>query len=172
MAVKQSSLLANRATLIAAGTPNNIANDGARMRTKSGNIALATGDLDANDVIMLCGVPTGAVVLSIEIANDDLEGATPVSTFDLGIYSGAADTAETKDENVYATLVIQLQAASAFVDLAHEARGIELTGQKVFEDAGDATDPDSEYFIGIAIVTTPTNKVAGDLAFKVTYAVD
>ncbi len=181
MATKQSSLLSNRATLIAAGTPNNIANDGGRIRTKSGNIALATGDLDAADIIMLCGVPTGAVILSILIAHDDLDtNGTETLNFDVGIYENADDTAETKDENVYATATNE-DNASAFgvkgategsVNYAFEARGIELNGQKVFEDAGDTVDPDSEYFIGISIETVTATAQAGDLAFQVTYAID
>ncbi len=172
MATLQSPLLSNRVTLTAAGTPRNVVNDGGRIHTKNGNVAVAVADLDANDIIMLFGIPTGAVILELWIGNDDLEGATPISTFNLGVYKNANDTSENGDENVYATLVTQLQAASAFVDLAFEQRGIELNGQQVFADAGDASDPDSEYFVGIQIVTSATNKVAGDIAFKCVYAVD
>ena len=172
MATKQSSLLSNRATQTLAGVPRNVVNDGGRLHTKNGTVALAVADLDANDIVMLFGVPTGAAILELWIANDDLEGATPISTFNLGIYKKADDTAENGDENVYATLVTQLQAASAFVDLAFEARGIELAGQQVFKDAGDTVDPDSEYFVGLQIVTSMTNKVAGDVSFKCVYAVD
>ena len=172
MATKQSSLLSNRATQTLAGVPRNVVNDGGRLHTKNGIVALATTDLDANDIGMLFGIPTGAAILELWIANDDLEGATPISTFNLGIYKEADDVAENGDENVYATLVTQLQAASAFVDLAFEARGIELAGQQVFKDAGDTVDPDSEYFVGLQIVTSMTNKVAGDIAFKCVYAVD
>ena len=178
---KLSPLLANRATLIKAGTPNNVANDGGRIRSKSGNIALATGDLDAGDVIMLCGVPTGAVILSILIAHDDLDtNGTETLNFDVGIYSGIDDVAETKDENVYATATNEDNASlfgikgstEGALDYAWEARSIEKAGQKVFEDAGDTTDPDSEYFIGISIETVAATAAAGDLAFMVTYAVD
>ena len=172
MATKQSPLLTGLATQIVAATPTNVANDGGRIRSKSGIVVLATGDMDANDIVMLAGVPTGAVVTKLLIANDDLEGATPVSTFNVGIYKEPDDTAENGDENVYATLVTQFQAASGFVDLAFEARGIELNGQKVFEDAGDADDPDGTYYIGVQFVTTPTNKVAGDIAFLIEFVID
>lgn len=172
MATKQSILLSNRGSVTAKAVPNNVANERGKLRSVNGIVALATGDLDANDIVMLCGIPTGAVLLKLLLANDDLEGATPVSTFNVGIYKKDDDTSENGDEDVYSTLSTQLQAASAFVDHAFEARGIEKNGQKVFADAGDAVDPNDEYFIGVQIVTTPTNKVAGDLAFQVEYAVE
>ena len=85
--VKQSSLLSNRGTQTAAGTPNNVVNDGGRIHTKNGTVALVTGDLTAADIIMLCGVPTGSVILSILIAHDDLDSnATETLNFDVGIY--------------------------------------------------------------------------------------
>lgn len=173
MATKQTSLLSNRPSLTAAGSPNNVANDGGRIRSKSGTVALVAGDLDAADIVMLCGVPTGAVILELWIANDDLDSSgTPALAGHVGIYSGADDTAETKDQDVYATAVTQFQAASGFVDLAHEARGIELAGQKVWQDAGDTEDPNSEYFIGVAWSAGAATAAAGDLSFKVVYAID
>ena len=63
-------------------------------------------------------------------------------------------------------------ADTGHVNYAFDARGIEKAGQKVFEDAGDTVDPDSEYFIGISIETTAATAVAGDLSFMITYAVD
>ena len=86
MATKQTALLSNRTTQTAAGTPNNAANDGGKLRTMSGTVALATTDIDDNDIIMLCGVPTGAVVHEIWIANDDLDvNATETLVMNVGI---------------------------------------------------------------------------------------
>ncbi len=181
MATKQSPLLANAPTVTNVGTPNNVANEHGRVRSANGNIVLATGDLDAADIIMLCGVPTGAVVLSILIAHDDLDSnATETLNFDVGIYKSATDTAENGDEDVYANATNEDNASSfgikgateGSVNYAFEARGIQLNGQKVFEDAGDSVDPNSVYYIGISIETVAATKVAGDLAFQVTYAVD
>lgn len=172
MATKKSTLLSNRGSQTLAATPNNVANERGRVRTVNGSVALATGDLDANDVVMLCGVPTGAVILSIEIANDDLDsGGTPTLAGHVGLYEDA-DGTTAKDADVYATAVTQFQSAASFTDLAFEARGIELCGQKVWEDAGDSEDPNSEYFIGITWSTGPATAAAGDIAFRITYAID
>ena len=43
-------------------------------------------------------------------------------------------------------------------------------GQKVFEDAGDSTDPGGYYLIGLKF--DAAGNAAGDLSFLVTYAVD
>lgn len=172
MATKQTALLSNRTTQTAAGTPNNAANDGGKLRTMSGTVALATTDIDDNDIIMLCGVPTGAVVHEIWIANDDLDvNATETIVMNVGIWKEADDTAENGDEDVYATLSLQFQDASAFVNLAFEARGIEKAGQKVFEDAGETVDPNGEFFIGIKISTVAATAQAGDISFYVVYSV-
>ena len=145
MATKQTPLLSGRAANTAAGTPTNVANDGGRIHTKNGTVALATGDLDAADIIMLCGVPTGAVILSILIAHDDLDtNATETLNFDVGIYSGADDTAETKDEDVYANATNEDNASSfgikgateGSVNYAWEARGIELGQRRLLRPLG------------------------------------
>jgi hypothetical protein len=172
MATKQTSILSNRASQISAGTPSRVSNVGGRVRQISGTVALAVGDLDLNDIVMLAGVPTNAVVNSIKLASDDLDSGAAAIAWSLGLYSGAADTAETKDENVYATAITLGQAVTPFTEYAFEARGIELCGQKVWEDAGDTSDPVSEYFIGLVIDVIPATAAAGDLSFIIEYTVD
>ena len=176
MATKQTSLLSNRSGQTSAGTPSNVANMGGRVRQISGTVALAVGDLDLNDIVMLAGIPTGAVLNSIKIAADALDvDATETIAWSLGIYEKADDTAETKDENVYATAILlgDLGAVpTAFDEYAFEARSIELCGQKVFADAGDAADTDDEYFIGLVIDVVAATPQAGDLSFIIEYTVD
>lgn len=167
---KQSTLLSNRPSQISAGTPNNVANEGGELRVMSGTVALVATDLTANDTVMLCGLPTGAAVHQIWIANDDLEGATPTMTGDIGLWADA-DGVTVKDEDVYAAASTQFQGASAFVDHAFTTRGIELAGQKVWEDAGDTEDPNGEYFLGIKFESTGANPQAGDVSFIVVYSV-
>lgn len=172
---KLSPLLSNRATQTAAGTPNNVVNDGGRIHTKNGTIALATGDLGTGDIIMLCGVPTGAVILDINLASDDLDvNATETIAVDIGVWkdkegvvAGDVDV-YTDGSALWETGAVAFGTANfAFVTRVHEK-----AGQKVFEDAGDTSDPDSEYFIGILLVVGAATAQAGDLSFIITYAVD
>lgn len=169
MTVKQSDLLANAATTTNAGTPNAPSNEHGRIRSANGNVALLTTDLDINDVVVLCALPTSAVVLSIKIANDDLDtGAGLVAN--VGLYSDATGLV-VKDIDNYATLIV-MQAAVPFTEYAFEARGIELNGQKVWQDAGDTVDPNSTYYLAVTFSTGAAVAAAGDLAFQVEYAVD
>ena len=175
MATKQTSLLSNRGTQTNAGTPNNVVNDGGRVHTKNGTVALATGDLDTGDIVMLCGVPTGAVILDINLAADDLDvNATETIAADIGVWKDALGVVA-GDVDVYTDGSALFETgAVAFGDanFAFVTRVIEKAGQKVFQDAGDTVDPDSEYFIGILWVVGAATAQAGDLSFIITYAVD
>lgn len=172
MTVKQSTLLTNRVSQTARGVPNAAANSRGRVRSLNGNVALATGDMDDNDIVILAGVPTNATILSIKIANDEIDAhATPTSKFNLGLY--ADDLGVTvKDEDVYATAVASPGVITAFIDLAFEARGIEKSGQKVWQDAGDSVDPHSEYFVAITFSAAMATAAAGDIAFQIEYVLD
>jgi len=170
--VKQAALVSNRPTMTSAGIPNNVANDGGRVRSKSGTVALATTDLTLGDVVVLAGLPKGAVVLSIRLAADDLDsGATPLLTWNVGLYADATGLTA-KNASAYATAVTLGQAATAFTDYAFEARGIELAGQKVWQDAGDTVEGGGEYFLAATVAAAPATAVAGDLSFIVEYAID
>ena len=142
---------------------------GGSMRVAAGTIALAAGDLSAGDTVMLVQVPTNAAVLSIKIYNDDLDSGT-TNTCDVGLYT-ADGNVTAKDDDCYASAITDLRAAvTVGTEVAFEARNINLMGQKVFEDAGDATDPGGFYLIGLKF--DAAGNAAGDLSFLVTYAVD
>jgi len=171
MANKQSTLLSNRASQTSVKTPNDPANERGKLRTVNGNVALAAGDLSATDTVMLCAVPVNAVVLSIKIASDDLDTGTTLSA-DVGLWEDI-DGGTAKDDDAYASAVTDWRTATAFTEYAFEARGIEKNGQKVWQDAGDASLADAtneEYFIGVLF--DAAGNQAGDLAFQVTYAVE
>ena len=144
-------------------------NAGGSMRVAAGTIALAAGDLSANDTVMLVQVPTNAAVLSIKIYNDDLDSGT-TNTCDVGLYT-ADGNVTAKDDDCYASAITDLRGAvTVGTEVAFEARNINLMGQKVFEDAGDSADPGGFYLIGLKF--DAAGNAAGDLSFLVTYAVD
>ena len=140
------------------------------MRVACGTIALAAGDLSAGDTVMLAPIPTNAAVVSIVLYNDDLDSGT-TNTCDVGLYTSDGDVTA-KDDDCYASAITDLRAAvgGAGTEVAFEARNINLMGQKVFEDAGDSTDPNTHYFVGLKF--DAAGDTAGDLSFKITYIVD
>ncbi len=140
-----------------------------RMRVACGTIALAAGDLSAGDTVMLAPIPTNAAVVSIKIYNDDLDSGT-TATMHIGLYT-ADGNVTAKDVDCYCSADTSLRAAVLTgSELAFEARNINLMGQRVFEDAGDSTDPGGHYLIGIE--TDAAGDTAGDLSFLITYIVD
>ena len=140
-----------------------------RMRVACGTIALAAGDLSAGDTIMLAPIPTNAAVVSIKIYNDDLDSGSTV-TMHIGLYTSDGNVTA-KDVDAYCSADTSLRAAVLTgSELAFEARNINLMGQRVWEDAGDSTDPGGHYLIGVE--TDAAGDTAGDLSFLITYVVD
>ena len=140
-----------------------------RMRVACGTIALAAGDLSAGDTVMLAPIPTNAAVVSIKIYNDDLDSGSTV-TMHVGLYTADGDVTA-KDVDAYASATTDLRAAVIVgTEVAFEARNINTMGQRVWEDAGDSSDPGGHYLIGIE--TDAAGDTAGDLSFLITYVVD
>tara|TARA_X000001382_G_scaffold83599_1_gene59160 strand:+ start:7464 stop:7967 length:504 start_codon:yes stop_codon:yes gene_type:complete len=148
---------------------NDAQNVHGRMRVACGTIAAAAGDLSAGDTIMLCMVPTNAAVVSIKIFNDDLDSGS-THTLHVGLYT-ADGNVTAKDVDCYASATTDMRAAvTTGTELAFEARNINLMGQKVYEDAGDSTDPGGHYLIGIE--SQAAGDTAGDISWLITYVVD
>jgi hypothetical protein len=137
-------------------------------RIAQGTIALAAGDLSASDTVMLAPIPTNASISSIKIYNDDLDSST-VITADVGLYTTALAVV---DADAYASAITNLRAAVAApgTEVAFEARDINKTGQKVWQDAGLSSDPGAVYFVGISFPAAGDQ--AGDLSFTIEYTVN
>tara|TARA_Y100000310_G_C20692417_1_gene823198 strand:- start:1310 stop:1813 length:504 start_codon:yes stop_codon:yes gene_type:complete len=139
------------------------------MRVACGTIELAAGDVSAGDTIMLAPIPTNAAVVSIKIYNDDLDSGSTV-TMHVGLYT-ADGNVTAKDIDAYASATTDLRAAVLTgTEVAFEARNVNLMGQRVWEDAGDSTDPGGYYFIGLE--TDAAGDTAGDLSYLITYVID
>jgi len=141
-------------------------------RTAQGTIELATSDIDDNDVIHLMPIAVGASITSIKLAADDMDsGGSPTLTFNVGLYT-TASTPAVKDEDCYSTAITLGQAATAFTEYAFEVRNINVCGQRVWEDAGESTDPGGQYYLSLTVQAAADTAVAGDLSFIVQYVVD
>ena len=136
-------------------------------RIAQGTIALAAGDLSAGDTVMLAPVPTNASISSIKLFNDDLDSGTTMTT-DVGLYTTAIAAV---DDDAYASAITDLRGAvTTGTEVAFEARDINKCGQKVWEDAGQSSDPGGYYYIGLTF--DAAGDTAGDLSFVIEYTVD
>ena len=140
---------------------NDAGNLGGVLRVAQGTIALAAGDSTDNDIVMLAPVPTHATIPQIFIGTDTFGGSC---TFNVGLYT---DAGVVKDEDVFASSVAD---AAAMADVRFEAADINTAGQKVFELAGDATDPGG--YMYVAVTFNATGGTAGDMSFLITYVVN
>ena len=136
-------------------------------RIAQGTIALASGDLSATDTVMLAPVPTNASISSIKLFNDDLDSGT-TNTADVGLWTTAIAAV---DDDAYASAITDLRGAvTVGTEVAFEARDINKMGQKVWQDAGQSSDPGGYYYVGI--IFDAAGNTAGDLSFVIEYTVD
>ena len=135
-------------------------------RIAQGTVALAAGDLGANDTVMLAPIPSNASITSIKLFNDDLDSGT-TNTADVGIYKQDLTVV---DADAYASAITDLRGAvKTGTEVAFEARDINKMGQKVWQDAGLSSDPALTYFVGIGFPAA--GDTAGDLSFIIEYTV-
>nr|QNJ59856.1 MAG: hypothetical protein [Bacteriophage sp.] len=135
-------------------------------RVATGTIALAAGDLSAEDTVMLAPIPSNASITSIKLFNDDLDSGT-TNTADVGLYNTDLSVV---DADAYASAITDLRGAvTVGTEVAFEARDINKMGQKVWQDAGLTSDPALTYFVGIGFPAAGDQ--AGDLSFVIEYVV-
>ena len=159
MTTKNTDLVANfEATPQVA---NNAAELHGVLRTAHGSVELAAGDSTDNDIVMLAPVPSNASVPTLFVGADALGGSC---TFNAGIYTSAGVV---KDEDVFATSVAD---AAAMADVRYEAADLNTGSQKLWELAGDSSDPGGYYYI--AITFNATGGTAGTLNWNISYVVD
>ena len=159
MTTKNSTLVANfEATPTVANEPANLHGV---VRVAQGTVALAAGDSTDNDIVMLAPIPTNATISQLFIGSDNLGGSC---TFNVGIYTSEGAV---KDEDFFSTLVAD---GAGMTDVRFEAANINTAGQKLYEMAGDSTDPGGHYYI--AATFSATGGTAGDMSFNISYVVN
>ena len=131
------------------------------LRTAHGSVELAAGDSTDNDIVMLAPIPSNAAVPTLFIGSDTFGGSC---TFNVGIYTSAGVV---KDEDVFATSVAD---AAAMTDVRYEVADLNTGSQKLWELAGDSSDPGGYYYI--AITFDATGGTAGTLNWNISYVVD
>ena len=159
MGTKNTDLVANFEA--SPQVANNSAELHGVLRTANGTVELAAGDSDNDDIVMLAPIPSNASVSSLFIGSDTLGGSC---TFNVGIYTTAGVV---KDEDVFATAVAD---AAAMTDVRFEAANINTAGQKMYELAGDSTDPGGYYYI--AATMAAAGGTAGTMSWNISYVVN
>tara|TARA_R100001460_G_scaffold86624_1_gene128086 strand:+ start:281 stop:760 length:480 start_codon:yes stop_codon:yes gene_type:complete len=159
MGTKNTDLVANFEA-----TPQ-VANSAAELhgvlRTAHGTVELASGDSDDDDIVMLAPIPSNASVPSLFIGSDTFGGSC---TFNVGIYTTDGTV---KDEDVFATAVAD---AGAMADVRFEAADIDTASKKMYELAGDTTDPGGYYYI--AATMAAAGGTAGTMSWNISYVVN
>ena len=140
---------------------NNAAELHGVLRTAHGTVELASGDSDDNDIVMLAPIPSNAAVPQLFIGSDTFGGSC---TFNVGIYQTDGTVI---DEDVFASSVAD---AAGMTDVRFEAADLNTGSQKLWELAGDSSDPGGYFYI--AITFNATGGTAGTLNWNINYVVN
>ena len=143
---------------------------GGTMKIAQGIVECVAGDFSGGDTIMLAPIPTGASVVSIKLYHDDIDSGTTITT-DVGLYSDST-TVTAIDDDCYASASTALRGAVAApgTEMAFEARDIDKTGQRVWEDGGQSSDPGGLYYIGLK--HDAAGDQGGTVCYVITYVID
>ena len=131
------------------------------IRVAQGTIELAAGDSDNDDIVMLAPIPSNATVPQLFVGSDTLGGSC---TFNVGIHTSSGTV---KDEDVFASAVSD---EAAMADVRFEAANIDTAGKKMWELAGDSSDPGGYFYI--AVTMSAAGGTAGTLSWNISYVVN
>jgi hypothetical protein len=159
MTTKNTDLVANFEAI--PQVANNAAELAGVLRTAHGFVELAAGDSTDNDIVMLAPIPSNAAVPQLFVGSDTLGGSC---TFNVGIYETDGTV---KDEDVFATSVAD---EAALADVRFQAADLNTASKKLWELAGDTSDPGGYYYV--AITFNATGGTAGTLAWNINYIVN
>jgi hypothetical protein len=159
MTTKNTNLVANFEAI--PQVANNSAELAGVLRTAHGFVELAAGDSTDDDIVMLAPIPSNAAVPQLFVGSDTLGGSC---TFNVGIYETDGTV---KDEDVFATSVAD---EAALADVRFQAADLNTASKKLWELAGDTSDPGGYYYV--AITFNATGGTAGTLAWNINYIVN
>ena len=159
MTTKNTDLVANFEAI--PQVANNAAELAGVLRTAHGSVELAAGDSTDDDIVMLAPIPSNSAVPQLFVGSDTLGGSC---TFNVGIYETDGTV---KDEDVFATSVAD---EAALADVRFQAADLNTASKKLWELAGDTSDPGGYYYV--AITFNATGGTAGTLAWNINYIVN
>ena len=140
---------------------NNAAELAGVLRTASGTVELLAGDSTDNDIVMLAPIPSNASIPQLFVGSDSLGGSC---TFNVGLYKTDGTV---KDEDVFATLVAD---EAALADVRFEQADLNTGSQKLWQLAGDSTDPGGYFYVAVTFAATGGS--AGTMNWNIHYVVN
>lgn len=169
MANTNSNLIANA---VASPVVHNPAGKNyGRVRISQDAFEVADGDFDANlDTIKLARIPVNARIISIKVANDDMDSGTD-SLVDIGVYNTDGTIV---DQNFFASLLTEFRTATRLTEYYDEAAAvanIDEIGETLWEMLDVASDPGGFYDIVMTQTAAITTDIAATIGFQILYSV-
>lgn len=137
-----------------------------------------TSEDEVGDIILLCAIPTTAVILDVLILNDALDAVSDLAV-DVGLYySGIGGTqaldgntsGTVVDADAFATAATTLQAATTtWTSQRFEADDIIDVEKEAWSVGGLTSDPGGILYIGFTVTTPAATDAAGSLVCRVDY---
>lgn len=139
---------------------------GGILKEQVGTVEIAAAD-DNNSVYRLGRVHSSWRISEMTLFNDAI---TSGATFDVGLYRTAADGGAVVDANAYADNISLTSASLTGTQLMFEAGsavGVEDIEQRVYQDAGETTDPG--YWYDVCATGDTVGSGAGTVSLRIRY---
>lgn len=143
---------------------------GGRLRVATETLLMTSGV--SADIKRFVPIPSRAVVLRVEIANDDLDSnGTPTLAADVGLYRTTADGGAVVDADFFASAITQLRAPAEFTDVTYESGVVTVANRarRVWEQLGLTADPRVDYDVALTYTANAATHANGSVTIRVIY---
>ena len=137
-----------------------------------------TSEDEVGDIILMCAIPSNAVILDVSCLNDALDAVADLAV-DVGLYySGIGGNQKSSgntsgvvvDADCFASAVATLQAATTtWTSLRFEADDIADVKKEAWSVGGLSSDPGGILYVGYTVTTAAATDAAGTLVTRVDY---
>ncbi len=134
--------------------------DGGRLKGFHATVEVAAADDDGSTLRMF-RVHSSWLISRLEVFNDAITAGT---SYDVGLYQTAENGGAVKAATAYASVVDMSTARVVPLDVTFEARNIDQMEKRVWQDAGDASDPNRFYDVVLRANTIGT--AAGTISMR------
>lgn len=153
-----------------AGTINPITPSGAENITMRSTLAMATGDLDQNDIGPIGILPAKCVPVSVLLDGTDMDSSTAAVIFQVGIgNANLTDAAGAVSADLKNTLMSTKTADGGAAWGSTTAVAAAFQQQILSQPMATVTAVDYDRYIIVKVTTAPTTAVAGTLGLTLVY---
>lgn len=138
---------------------------GPALRCSIGLVEVAAADEDGS-VYRCVRLPSGAVVLRIEVLNDAITAGTG---YDIGLYRTARDGGAAVNDDVFATTIDMSTARTLPFDAMFEVQDIDKSEKRLWEHAALTADPFYEY--DLCLTADVVGSAAGTIVLRVYWVI-